>query len=72
MNRSCLCSILITTALICGAYFIGNAYIDKEFKEVQISLVFHIMYALYMFYEDKSILSIFSYICKEHCSRHMV
>ncbi|CAN6825590.1 unnamed protein product [Brassica oleracea var. botrytis] len=33
MNRSCLCSILITTALICGAYFIGNAYIDKEFKE---------------------------------------
>ncbi|KAL0738046.1 hypothetical protein Bca4012_014256 [Brassica carinata] len=33
VNRSCLCSILITTALICGAYFIGNAYIDEEFKE---------------------------------------
>ncbi|KAL0659345.1 hypothetical protein Bca4012_079930 [Brassica carinata] len=33
MNRSCLCSIFITTALICGAYFIGNAYIDEEFKE---------------------------------------
>ena len=34
MNRSCLCSIFITNALICGAYFIGNAYIDEEFKEV--------------------------------------
>ncbi|KAL1222913.1 hypothetical protein V5N11_013384 [Cardamine amara subsp. amara] len=33
MNRSCLCSILITTALICGAYFIGNAYLAKQFKE---------------------------------------
>ncbi|CAA7042722.1 unnamed protein product [Microthlaspi erraticum] len=33
MNRSCLCSILITTALICGAYFIANAYLAKEFKE---------------------------------------
>ncbi|CAH8352598.1 unnamed protein product [Eruca vesicaria subsp. sativa] len=33
MNRSCLCSILTATALICGAYFIGNAYIDKELKE---------------------------------------
>uniref|UniRef100_A0A1J3FLS6 Uncharacterized protein n=2 Tax=Noccaea caerulescens TaxID=107243 RepID=A0A1J3FLS6_NOCCA len=33
MNRSCLCSILITAALICGAYFIANAYLAKEFKE---------------------------------------
>ncbi|CAH2078635.1 unnamed protein product [Thlaspi arvense] len=33
MNRSCLCSVLIATALICGAYFIGNAYLAKEFKE---------------------------------------
>ncbi|CAE6188928.1 unnamed protein product [Arabidopsis arenosa] len=33
MNRSCLCSVLITTALICGAYFIGNAYLAKDFKE---------------------------------------
>ncbi|XP_056858185.1 uncharacterized protein LOC130507497, partial [Raphanus sativus] len=33
MNRSCLCSILVTTALICSAYFIGNAYIDEELKE---------------------------------------
>ncbi|ESQ55544.1 hypothetical protein EUTSA_v10025410mg [Eutrema salsugineum] len=33
MNRSCLCSVLIATALICGAYFIGNAYLDKEIKE---------------------------------------
>ncbi|XP_010434520.1 PREDICTED: uncharacterized protein LOC104718463 [Camelina sativa] len=33
MNRSCLCSILITAALICGAYFIGNAYLSEEFKE---------------------------------------
>ncbi|CAE6188986.1 unnamed protein product [Arabidopsis arenosa] len=33
MNRSCLCSVLITAALICGAYFIGNAYLAKDFKE---------------------------------------
>jgi len=33
MNRSCLCSVLITTALICGAYFICNAYLAKDFKE---------------------------------------
>ncbi|KAG7547024.1 hypothetical protein ISN44_As12g023110 [Arabidopsis suecica] len=33
MNRSCLCSVLITTALICGAYFIGNAYLAKDFKQ---------------------------------------
>ncbi|KAJ0263645.1 Lysine ketoglutarate reductase trans-splicing-like protein [Hirschfeldia incana] len=33
VNRSCLCSILIATALICGACFIGNAYIDEQFKE---------------------------------------
>ncbi|CAF2069645.1 unnamed protein product [Brassica oleracea var. botrytis] len=32
MNRSCLCSILITTSLICGVYFIGNAYIHQQFK----------------------------------------
>ncbi|VVB12574.1 unnamed protein product [Arabis nemorensis] len=37
MNRSCLCSILITTALICGAYFIGNAYLAKQFKEKLLS-----------------------------------
>lgn len=35
MNRSCLCSILITTSLICGVYFIGNAYIHQQFKVVQ-------------------------------------
>ncbi|EOA16818.1 hypothetical protein CARUB_v10005038mg [Capsella rubella] len=33
MNRSCLFSILITAALICGAYFIANAYLAEEFKE---------------------------------------
>ncbi|CAN8325156.1 unnamed protein product [Cochlearia groenlandica] len=33
MNRSCLYSVLITSALICGAYFIGNAYLAKQFKE---------------------------------------
>ncbi|CAN8231468.1 unnamed protein product [Cochlearia groenlandica] len=33
MNRSCLCSFLITTALVCGAYFICNAYLAYQFKE---------------------------------------
>ncbi|XP_042979636.1 uncharacterized protein LOC122309920 isoform X3 [Carya illinoinensis] len=32
-NRSCLCSFLITASLICGAYFVGNALVAKEYKD---------------------------------------
>ncbi|XP_010533215.1 PREDICTED: uncharacterized protein LOC104809032 [Tarenaya hassleriana] len=32
-SRSCLCSLFITAALLCGAYFIGSAYIANEFRE---------------------------------------
>ncbi|XP_048335819.2 uncharacterized protein LOC107408523 isoform X2 [Ziziphus jujuba] len=32
-NRSCLCSLLILASLICGAYFIGAAFTEKEYQE---------------------------------------
>lgn len=37
-NRSCLCSLLILASLICGAYFIGAAFTEKEYKEVCVSV----------------------------------
>lgn len=37
-NRSCLCSLLIVASLICGAYFIGNAFTEKEYIEVCLSV----------------------------------
>ncbi|XP_062177750.1 uncharacterized protein LOC133882565 isoform X1 [Alnus glutinosa] len=32
-NRTCLCSFLITASLIFGAYFIGNSFVTKEYKD---------------------------------------
>ncbi|GMN33219.1 hypothetical protein TIFTF001_004037 [Ficus carica] len=32
-SRSCLCSLFVVASLICGAYFIGSAFIEKEYKE---------------------------------------
>ncbi|OMO75089.1 hypothetical protein CCACVL1_16337 [Corchorus capsularis] len=32
-NRSCLCSFLVVASLICGAYFISDAFVDKEYKD---------------------------------------
>ncbi|KAJ7967953.1 Lysine ketoglutarate reductase trans-splicing-like protein, putative (DUF707) [Quillaja saponaria] len=32
-NRLCLFSFFVAVSLICGAYFIGNAFITKEYKE---------------------------------------
>ncbi|EXB80395.1 hypothetical protein L484_010964 [Morus notabilis] len=32
-SRSCLCSLFVVSSLICGAYFIASAFIDKEYRE---------------------------------------
>ncbi|OMO92317.1 hypothetical protein COLO4_17686 [Corchorus olitorius] len=32
-NRSWLCSFLVVASLICGAYFISDAFVDKEYKD---------------------------------------
>ncbi|KAM3714857.1 hypothetical protein ACB098_01G367800 [Castanea mollissima] len=32
-SRPCVCSFFVTVTLICGAYFIGNAFVAKEYKE---------------------------------------
>ncbi|XP_021891670.1 uncharacterized protein LOC110809982 isoform X2 [Carica papaya] len=32
-SKSCLFSLVVAASLICGAYFIGSAYVEKEFKE---------------------------------------
>ena len=55
-SRPCVCSFFVTVTLICGAYFIGNAYVAKENKEVcmshglasfQILLIGHIDFSLW-------------------------
>ncbi|KAA8536613.1 hypothetical protein F0562_029091 [Nyssa sinensis] len=33
-SRSCLCSFFITASLICGAYFIGSAFLAKDYREI--------------------------------------
>ncbi|KAM4126136.1 hypothetical protein ACB094_01G365800 [Castanea mollissima] len=32
-SRPCVCGFFVTVTLICGAYFIGNAFVAKEYKE---------------------------------------
>ncbi|KAK4605427.1 hypothetical protein RGQ29_013477 [Quercus rubra] len=32
-SRPCICGFFVTVTLICGAYFIGNAFVAKEYKE---------------------------------------
>ncbi|XP_030499612.2 uncharacterized protein LOC115714978 [Cannabis sativa] len=32
-SRSRLCSLVLLASLLCGAYFIGNAFIEKQYKE---------------------------------------
>lgn len=34
---SCLCSLLIAVSMICSIYFVGSAFVGKQYKEVSIS-----------------------------------
>jgi hypothetical protein len=34
---SCLCSLLIAVSMICSVYFVGSAFVGKQYKEVSIS-----------------------------------